>query len=87
MFLNTTWRWGAIGIFGPVFNQKTFPERLIDFPKSYKQLVVSFKGRTTNCKYNDAFQLLLVFEARLNVFEVFFIENMKISNNSSIIMV
>lgn len=70
-----------------MLNQKTFPERLIDFPKSYKQLVVSCEGRTTNCKYNDDFQLLLVFEDRLKVFEVFFIEKMKASNNSTIIMV
>lgn len=31
---------GGIGIFGLIFNQKTFPENVIDFPKSYRQVVL-----------------------------------------------
>lgn len=31
---------GGIGIFGLMFNQKTFPENVIDFPKSYRQVIL-----------------------------------------------
>lgn len=57
------------GIFGFIFNQKIFLERLFSFPKSYRQVVIWFKVRTT-ANNNGTFELSLVFEVRLKVFEV-----------------
>lgn len=70
LLLNTTWRWRWHRIFGPIFNQKTFLERVIDFPKSYKKVVVWCKRWSINSTCNDVFQWPLVIEVRLTVLEV-----------------